>query len=216
MGSLAVDAINSADDLVFAGGFSRGEDLHALLSAKPDVLVDFTTHPGTVEVATQCVLHGVPAVIGATGWTDAEKAAFAALAEQHRVPAMLVPNFAVGAVLMMRFAEHAAKYFPSVEIIELHHDQKRDKPSGTAKLTAQRVAAATGEAAPPIHSVRMRGLLAHQEVLLGNTGELLTIRHDSLSRESFVAGILLAVRSVRHLQPGLTAGLDLLLGEMPK
>lgn len=214
MGSLAVDAVKNAEDFTFAGGFVRGGDFVAFLREhEPDVVIDFTTHPSTVEIATASVEHGVSPVIGATGWTQDEKHKLAALARERGTGAMLVPNFAIGAVLMMRFAEQAAAFFPSVEIVELHHDQKRDKPSGTAKLTAERISAVTGSAVP-VHSVRMRGLVAHQEVLLGNTGELLTIRHDSLSRESFVPGILFAVRSVRK-QPGLTIGLDSLLESNP-
>lgn len=210
MGSLAVDAVKNADDLTLAGGFARGGDFAAFLREHaPDVVIDFTTHPSTVEIATACIEANVSPVIGATGWTEKEKQRLAALAKERGVGAMLVPNFAIGAVLMMRFAEQAAAFFPSVEIVELHHDQKRDKPSGTSKLTAERISAVTGTGVP-IHSVRMRGLVAHQEVLLGNTGELLTIRHDSLSRESFVPGILFAVRGVLR-QSGLTIGLDSLL-----
>lgn len=210
MGTLAVQAVQNADDLSYAGGLLRGDDVRAFLrDHAPDVLIDFSTHPATVEIATACVEAGVSPVIGATGWTQAEKERLDALARERGVGAMLVPNFAIGAVLMMRFAEEAAKFFPSIEIIELHHDEKRDKPSGTSKLTAERLSAVTGSGVP-IHSVRMRGLVAHQEVLLGNTGELLTIRHDSLSRESFVPGILFAVRAVRN-QRGLGIGLDTLL-----
>jgi 4-hydroxy-tetrahydrodipicolinate reductase len=215
MGSLAVDAVKNADDLTFAGGFARGGDfIEFLREHSPDVLIDFTTHPATVEIATACIEHGVAPVIGATGWTENEKHRLAALAKERGASAMLVPNFAIGAVLMMRFAEEAAAFFSSVEIVELHHDQKRDKPSGTAKLTAERISAVTGTAVP-IHSVRLRGLIAHQEVLLGSTGEVLTIRHDSLSRDSFVPGILFAVRAVRQ-QAGLTIGLDSLLGSKPQ
>jgi 4-hydroxy-tetrahydrodipicolinate reductase len=123
---------------------------------------------------------------------------------------MLVPNFAIGAVLMMRFAQQAARYFPTAEIVELHREGKLDTPSGTARETAQKIRDGAGPADVPIHSVRLRGVLAHHEVLFGNTGELLTIRHDSLARESFAAGILHAVRSVRALR-GLTIGLDSIL-----
>ena len=130
--------------------------------------------------------------------------------EKHGVPGMLVPNFSVGAVLMMKLAVEAAKVMPNVEIIELHHEAKKDAPSGTAKLTARRIADAGGPQNVPIHSVRLPGLVAHQEVLFGGLGETLSIRHDSLSRESFGPGILLAVRNVRK-QSGLTIGLETLL-----
>jgi len=120
---------------------------------------------------------------------------------------MLVPNFSIGAILMMRFAEEAAKFFPSVEIVELHHHQKKDAPSGTAKLTAERIAAGGGPEETPIHSVRMRGLVAHQEVLFGSEGELLTIRHDSFSRDSFAPGMLAAAHAVMTVN-GLQVGLD--------
>ena len=124
---------------------------------------------------------------------------------------MLVPNFSVGAVLMMKLAAEAAKVMPHVEIIELHHEAKKDAPSGTAKLTAQRIAEAGGPADVPVHSVRLPGLVAHQEVIFGGDGETLTIRHDSLSRDSFGPGIVLAVRNVRKRKPGLTIGLESLL-----
>jgi 4-hydroxy-tetrahydrodipicolinate reductase len=126
--------------------------------------------------------------------------------------AMIVPNFSTGAVLMMRFAEEAARYFPSAEIVEMHRSEKKDKPSGTALQTAARMERASG-VKPEIHSVRLPGLVAHHAVVFGNTGELLTIRHDSHSRESFVPGILAALRAVMHLR-GLTVGLDAVLDEM--
>ena len=225
MGRLTVDALKAADDLEYVGGFARiaehGEhiysDLHTLLhERKPDVVVDFTTYPGTVEVATACVTHGVAVVIGATGWSPGERETLSKLALEHGAGAMLVPNFAIGAVLMMRFAEQAARFFPSAEIVELHHDGKRDKPSGTARLTADRISAVKGVGTDvPIHSVRLLGLVAHQEVLLGNAGELLTIRHDSLSRESFVPGILFAIHAARE-RPGLRIGLDELIEQKLK
>ena len=218
MGALAVATLEAASDIEYVGGFAREADPREhvftdisklLRERKPDVLVDFTTHPVTVDVATACVVDGVSAVIGSSAWTAAERDELARLAEKNNVGAMLVPNFAVGAVLMMRFAEQAAKFFASVEVIEMHRIEKLDKPSGTARDTAERIKAVTGKDVP-IHSVRLHGLLAHQEVVLGNTGETLTIRHDSLSRESFAAGILFAVRAVRN-QTGLTVGLDALI-----
>ena len=218
MGALAVTTLKAAHDIEYVGGFAREAspdefiytDISRLLrERKPDVLVDFTTHPVTVDIASACVVDGIAAVIGSSAWTAAERDELARLAEKNNVGAMLVPNFAIGAILMMRFAEQAAKLFSSVEVIEMHRIEKLDKPSGTARETAQRIKTATGKDVP-IHSVRLHGLLAHQEVVLGNTGETLTIRHDSLSRESFAAGILFAVRAVRH-QTGLTVGLDALI-----
>jgi len=220
LGTIARTAVEAADDCTFVGGFARVgnasqktfDDLGSLLAtAKPDVLLDVTTHPISVEVSMRALAAGVPVVVGATGWTDAERAALGAEAERRGIGALVVPNFALGAVLMMRFAEMAAKYFPTVEIVELHHDKKKDAPSGTARSTAERIVAAGGPAEVPIHSVRLRGLVAHQEVLLGNDGELLTLRHDALSRDAFSAGIVAAVRAVGSLR-GLVVGLDGILG----
>ena len=228
MGRAVCAAVTEADDLELVGGFDRFnagqslaevaalpkpagllyDDLAAFYDgAKPEVVVDFTVHPVTVDVAREAIVRGISPVIGATGRSAEEEAALAVLCEQRGVGGALVPNFAIGAVLMMRFAEEAAPYFPTVEIIELHHDGKIDAPSGTAKLTARRIATAAGRAEVPIHSVRLRGLVAHQEVLLGGDGEVLTIRHDSLSRDSFMRGVVLAVRQVRKA-PGLIVGLE--------
>lgn len=216
MGRVACTALKNAADVEYAGGLARTAvpeeriltDLGALLrETKPDVVLDLTRHPDTVSISMQALTHGARPVIGATGWTQNEREALDALARERALGAMLVPNFSIGAILMMRFAQEAARYFPSAEIIELHHDQKRDAPSGTAKLTAERIAAGGGPANVPIHSVRMRGLLAHHEVLFGTDGELLTIRHDSFSRESFAPGMLAAVRRVMSIQ-GLQVGLD--------
>lgn len=219
MGQLACETIKSAPDLHYAGGFARTRDPgqqidddlgRLLLEQRPDVLVDFTTRPATQDAARLAVQHGVRAVIGSSEWNDDEREELAALCDATGTGALLVPNFAIGAVLMMRFAQEAARFFPSIEIIEMHREDKRDKPSGTAAATAERIRRSGGPAQVPIHSVRLRGLLAHQEVLFGNTGELLTVRHDSLSRESFGAGILLAIRSVASVK-GLQVGLDSLL-----
>lgn len=216
MGRVACTALKNAADVEYAGGLARTAvpeeriltDLGALLrETKPDVVLDLTRHPDTVSISMQALTHGARPVIGATGWTQSEREALDALARERALGAMLVPNFSIGAILMMRFAQEAARYFPSAEIIELHHDRKRDAPSGTAKLTAERIAAGGGPANVPIHSVRMRGLLAHHEVLFGTDGELLTIRHDSFSRESFAPGMLAAVRRVMSIQ-GLQVGLD--------
>jgi 4-hydroxy-tetrahydrodipicolinate reductase len=231
MGSVACASIAAADDLCLVGGIARahaGEPLGPLVGidgdagrvyvsvadlchdAAPDALVDFSIHPATVQIARDAVERDVAVVVGATGWTPDDRTALDRLCRERGVPAAIVPNFALGAVLMMRFAEEAARHFPTVEIVELHHDRKRDAPSGTARLTAERIAGAAGRPDVPIHSVRLRGLVAHQEVLFGGTGEVLTIRHDSLSREAFMGGLLLAVRGIRA-KAGLVVGLDAFL-----
>ncbi|GAC1309961.1 MAG: 4-hydroxy-tetrahydrodipicolinate reductase [Vulcanimicrobiaceae bacterium] len=233
MGREVCAAVSAAEDLSLVGGFDRtnaGDDLAATLAlgapagridddiarlyddAKPDVVVDFTVYPVSVDVAREAVQREISPVIGATGWTDEDVVSFESMCDEYAVGAAIVPNFAIGAVLAMRFAAEAARYFPTAEIVELHHDRKIDKPSGTAKLTASRIAAASGRSEVPIHSVRLRGLVAHQEVLFGGEGEVLTIRHDSLARTSFMAGVLLAVRNVRH-RTGLSVGLDAFLGD---
>jgi 4-hydroxy-tetrahydrodipicolinate reductase len=168
-----------------------------------DAAVDFTTPDAVLANAQACFDAGVPLVVGTTGF-DRERLAEAA--EQAGVPCLAVPNFALGAILMMRFAEEAARVFPAAEIVELHADTKLDAPSGTAKATAERMG---GDV--PIHSVRLPGLVAHQEVVLGGAGETLTIRHDTTSREAFVPGVLRALEAVRSLPAGVTVGLDGLL-----
>jgi len=219
MGRLACDAIKNAPDLEYAGGFARtkvphehiDDDLERLLrERKPDVLLDVTTRPATQNAARLSLQHGVYPVVGSSEWNDDEREEIAALCDSTGLGALFVPNFAMGAVLMMRFAQEAARFFPTIEIVELHHADKRDKPSGTAAATAARIKASGGPGDVPIHSVRLRGLVSHQEVLCGGAGELLTIRHDSLSLESFAAGILFAIRSVRTLK-GVHVGLDALL-----
>ena len=164
-----------------------------------DAAVDFTRPDAVVANIEQCLAAGVPVVIGTTGFgADA----LDAKARDAGVPCFHAPNFAQGAVLMMRFAEEAAKVFPRAEIVELHNEAKRDAPSGTAKATAARMGTN-----PAIHSIRLPGLVAHQEVIFGGPGETLTIRHDTTSREAFVPGVLLALTKVRDLPPGLTVGL---------
>jgi len=171
--------------------------------AAADAMVDFTS-PEAVEVNVRAALEaGVPCVVGTTGW-DPEP--FDAVARERGVQLFVAPNFAIGAVLMMRFAAAAAQYLPRAEIVELHAETKRDAPSGTAKATA---ALLPGH--PPIHSVRLPGLVAHQEVLLGGEGQLLTIRHDTTSREAFAPGVLLALERLQSLPAGLTFGLDAIL-----
>ncbi len=168
-----------------------------------DAAVDFTRPDAVVANVDACLAARVPVVIGTTGF---DLHAIDASAREAVVPCFYAPNFALGAVLMMRFAEEAAKVFPHAEIVELHPDTKRDAPSGTAKATAARMGTD-----PAIHSVRLPGLLAHQEVILGGPGETLTIRHDTTSREAFLPGVLRALEKVRELPPGLTVGLDSLL-----
>jgi 4-hydroxy-tetrahydrodipicolinate reductase len=171
--------------------------------AEAEVMVDFTTPSAVVGNVLQAVAAGVPSVVGTSGWDpeDVDGEARAA-----GVPVFFAPNFALGAVLMMRFAREASQHFPAAEIIELHHETKLDAPSGTALATS---VAMDGEV--PIHSVRLPGLVAHQEVILGGRGETLTIRHDTVSREAFVPGVELAISKVRSLPPGVTVGLDALL-----
>ena len=168
-----------------------------------DVAVDFTRPDAVLENVAQCVAAGVPAVIGTSGFDVDE---LDRSARDAGVPCFYAPNFALGAVLMMRFAEMASRAFERAEIVELHAETKRDAPSGTAKATAARLSNET-----PIHSVRLPGLVAHQEVIFGGAGETLTIRHDTTSREVFVPGVLRAIEAVRDLPAGLTVGLDRLL-----
>ena len=170
-----------------------------------DAAVDFTQPDAVVGNVERCLDLGVPVVVGTTGW-EADRERVDALARERGVAVFVAPNFSVGAVLMMRFAAEAARHLPRAEIVELHNEAKKDAPSGTAKATA---AGMGGE--PVIHSVRLPGLVAHQEVLLAGGGELLTIRHDTLSRESFVPGVLLALERLSSLPAGLTVGLDALL-----
>ncbi|MEA2665080.1 MAG: 4-hydroxy-tetrahydrodipicolinate reductase [Candidatus Eremiobacteraeota bacterium] len=223
LGRVACAAIDAADDMHVAAAFARragervgavetDDDLDAFTARGLDVIVDCTVYPVTVDVARAALDAGIPPVIGATGWTDEDVLVLSDRCDEAGVPAMLVPNFSLGAVLMMRFAAQAARVFPRAEIVELHHDAKRDAPSGTAKLTARRIHEA-GAPLPPIHSVRLPGLVAHQETIFGGTGETLTLRHDSLARESFGTGIVAAVRTVRAGR-GLVIGLDALVDEL--
>jgi len=212
------------------GDVRLAAEAHQLEAAGAEVAVDFTVLDAARENLRWCAEHGVHAVVGTTGFREAELAELADLFERSSANAIIAPNFAIGAVLMMRFAEMAAPFFETAEIIELHHDHKTDAPSGTAARTAQRMAAASKDWADdptttviaegarggtidgiPIHSVRMRGMVAHQEVLLGTEGQTLSIRHDSYDRSSFMPGVLLAVRKVADT-PGLTVGLDSLMG----
>jgi 4-hydroxy-tetrahydrodipicolinate reductase len=168
-----------------------------------EAAVDFTAPDAVLHNVRRALAAGVPCVVGTSGF---DQEALAELAREHAQPVLYAPNFAVGAVLMMRFAAEAARLLSRAEIVELHHETKRDAPSGTAKATAAAIGRET-----PIHSVRLPGLVAHQEVIFGGPGQTLTIRHDTTSREAFVPGVLLAVEKVRDLPPGLTVGLDALL-----
>jgi 4-hydroxy-tetrahydrodipicolinate reductase len=233
MGQACVAGIAAAADLALAGTSGRHDDLAAVLArVRPDVVVEFTVPSavaGNLEVIARCGCH---AVCGTTGLSpDAARALGRAFAAQSRA-LVLAANFAIGAVLLQRFAREAVRWFPDVEIVELHHEQKLDAPSGTALATARQIAAAARaplnagrpgarEAVPaarggpvegvPIHSVRLPGLLAHQEVLFGAAGQLLSLRHDTTDRRAFVPGVLLAVRSVPG-RAGLIDGLEPLLG----
>ena len=180
---------------------AEGHELVELEEA--DAMVDFTAPDVVVGNVRAALEARVPCVVGTSGWDPSE---VAAAAEHAGVAVFYAPNFAIGAVLMMRFAAEAAQHLPHAEIVELHHDTKKDAPSGTARATADRL---PGE--PTIHSVRLPGLVAHQEVLLGGEGQLLTIRHDTFSREAFVPGILLALERIGTLPAGLTVGLDAVL-----
>jgi 4-hydroxy-tetrahydrodipicolinate reductase len=184
-------------------GIGRGDPVEVEGS---DAAIDFTTPDAVFDNARRCLEQGVPTVVGTTGLAGEQLERLDAVARERSLALFVAPNFAVGAVLMMRFAAEAAEHLAKAEIVELHHETKLDAPSGTAKATA---ALLPGE--PPIHSVRLPGLVAHQEVLLGGQGQVLTIRHDTLSREAFVPGVLLALEQLPTLQPGLTVGLERLL-----
>ena len=225
MGSEVCRAVEAAEDLTLVAAVDVGDDRAPLRDAA--VAVDFTTPDAVMGNVAECIDAGVSVVVGTTGLTPERLATLKRRLEAAPgVGVLVAPNFSVGAVLMMRFAVEAARHFESVEIVELHHPAKADAPSGTARRTAQLVAEARGEArnpdatttaldgargaqvaGVPVHSVRLAGLVAHQEVLLGGHGETLTIRHDSLDRASFMPGVLLAVRAVRD-RPGLTVGLE--------
>jgi 4-hydroxy-tetrahydrodipicolinate reductase len=230
IGSEAVRAVQAAENMELVVALTRGDKLETLVEAGAQVAVELTTPASVMGNLDFCVRHGIHAVVGTTGWTDDRLAQLRTWLDRSPETGVLIaPNFSIGAVLTMKFAEQAARYFESVEVIELHHPNKVDAPSGTATRTAQLIAAARAKAdrAPqpdatttaldgargadvdgvPVHAVRLRGLLAHQEVLLGGEGETLTIRHDSLHHSSFMPGILLGARRV-VTTPGLTFGLE--------
>jgi 4-hydroxy-tetrahydrodipicolinate reductase len=210
MGEAVCEAVKGAQDMQLSGRADPllGTALEEVL-AGAEVVVDFTQPDVASQNALACVRAGVHAVIGTTGF-DLAPLREAASEAEGRARVFVAPNFAIGAVLMTRFAVEAARHMQRAEIIELHHEGKLDAPSGTAARTAELIAA-EGRERPPIHSVRLPGLVAHQEVILGDVGQTLTIRHDSLSRESFMPGVLLAVRRVGGLEQPLTVGLEKLL-----
>jgi 4-hydroxy-tetrahydrodipicolinate reductase len=234
VGAEVCKAVDGADDLELVAAVDADDSIDDLVSAGAEAVVDFT-HPDVVMDNLEfCIDHGIHAVVGTTGFDDARLDQLRAwLADSPETGVLVAPNFSIGAILMMRFAAEAAPFYESVEIVELHHPDKADAPSGTATRTAQLVAAARREAgAGPIpdatssglpgargadvegirvHGLRIRGLVAHQEVILGGLGETLTIRHDSLDRVSFTPGVLLGLRRIGS-RPGLTVGLEEFMG----
>ena len=232
MGSTACEAVEGVPDLELVARLDDGDELGDLGGA--DVAIDFTVLAASERNVRHCVERGVHVVIGTSGWSDEKAGALREEVERAGdVGVLIAPNFAIGAVLMMQFARQAARFYESVEVIELHHPRKVDAPSGTATRTAEVIGAAREEAGlermpdatttdpdgargahvagVPVHAVRLRGLVAHQEVLLGNEGEMLTLRHDSFDRVSFMPGVLTGVREVAK-HPGVTVGLEHVLG----
>ncbi|MET3575155.1 4-hydroxy-tetrahydrodipicolinate reductase [Bhargavaea ullalensis] len=241
MGALAVETLVTQRDMLLVGVLDRKmaeqsatiagavpiyTDMATLAEeSKPDVLVELTTHETVFSHAKEAIKEGIRPVVGTSGLSAEQIDRLAELSRERGLGCLIVPNFSIGAALMMKFAAVAAKLMPEAEIIELHHSGKKDAPSGTAELTARMMAASIaksknlnddpdkedGTAVIPIHSVRLPGLLSHQEVLFGGEGQLLTIRHDSFSRESYMSGIKLSVREVMKRE-GLVYGLDKLIG----
>lgn len=231
VGATMVAGVQAAEDLTFTVGVDAGDPPSALVESRTEVVIDFT-HPSVVMDNLKFLIdNGIHAVVGTTGFTDERLDQVRSwLADKQDVSVLIAPNFAIGAVLSMHFAQQAARFFESVEVIELHHPHKADAPSGTATRTARLIAEARKGLPPnpdatstaldgargadvdgiPVHSVRLAGLVAHQEVLFGTEGETLTIRHDSIDRTSFVPGVLLAVRKAAE-RPGLTIGIEPLL-----
>lgn len=233
VGTQVCRAVAAAADLELVAEIDAGDDVGALVAAGAEAVVDFT-HPDVVmDHLELCIDHGIHAVVGTTGFDDERLATLRRwLGDRPRTGVLVAPNFSIGAILMMRFATIAAPHYESVEIVEMHHPTKADAPSGTARRTAQLVAAARREAglgpvpdatstALPgargaevdgihVHGLRVRGMVAHQEVVLGGAGETLTIRHDSMDRASFTPGVLLGLRTIAD-RPGLTVGLEELL-----
>ena len=236
MGSEAVVAINSATDLTLSAALDLGDSLDQLLSTGTEVIVDFTTPDSVMKNLEFAINNGIHVVVGTTGFDDQKLAQLKTLLSNHpKVGALIAPNFGLGAVLMMQFSQTAAKYFDSAEIVEMHHAHKVDAPSGTAIRTAQMITDARKQSKKsamldatkselpgargtkvgdvPVHSIRSHGFVAHQEVIFGDTGETLTIRHDSINRAGFMPGVLIGVRNVAK-NPGLTVGLENYMGGM--
>lgn len=230
MGQEVCRAISQSSDLELVAEIDLGDSLEILIDRKAEVVVDFTNPEAVMENLKFAITNGIHAVVGTTGFDSAKIDSIKVLLESHpQVGVLIAPNFALAAVLMMQFSATAAKYFESVEIIEMHHPEKADAPSGTATRTAELISEArsnaklpsmpdkTAKSLPgargakvgdvPIHSIRLRGLVAHQEVLFGDKGDLLTIRHDSLDRSGFMPGVLLAAQKINS-RPGLTVGLE--------
>jgi 4-hydroxy-tetrahydrodipicolinate reductase len=211
MGQAVCEAVEEAEGLELAGRAdpALGTELGELLG-DADAVVDFTVPDVALENVRACIEAGVHAVVGTTGF-DLEAARAAAEAGTAGANCFVAPNFAIGAVLMMEAAQRIAAHMPECEIVELHHDRKLDAPSGTAKRTAELIEAAGGNVHEPIHSLRLPGLVAHQEVVFGGEGQTLTLRHDSIDRRSFMPGVVLAVRTVGSLPERFTVGLEQLL-----
>ena len=209
MGEAVCEAVQEADGLELAGRAdpALGTELGEILGGV-EVIVDFTVPDVALENVRACLAAGVHAVVGTTGF-DLEGAR--AAAEASKANLFVAPNFAIGAVLLMEVSQQIARHMPECEVIELHHDQKLDAPSGTAKRTAELIEAAGGNVHQPIHSVRLPGLVAHQEVIFGGVGQTLSVRHDSIDRRSFMPGVVLAVRKVADLPDRFTVGLEKLL-----
>ncbi|MFF2377534.1 4-hydroxy-tetrahydrodipicolinate reductase [Streptomyces xiamenensis] len=230
MGSEAVRAVGAADDLELVAELGRGDRLETLTGTGAQVAVDLTHPDAVMDNLEFCVRHGIHGVVGTTGFTEERLGLLRTwLAGSPGTGVLIAPNFGIGAVLTMHFAQQAARFFESVEVVELHHPHKADAPSGTAVRTAQLIARARADAklpaqpdatstalegargadvdGVPVHAVRLRGLVAHQEVLFGDEGEIFTLRHDSMNRGSFMPGVLLGVRRIAGA-PGLTLGLE--------
>ncbi len=229
VGAEVCRAIDAAEDLALVAQIDADDDIFGLVSSGAQAIVDFT-HPDVVmDNLAFCIEHGIHAVVGTTGFDDVRLAQLSEWLAERPVGVLVAPNFSIGAILMMRFAAQAAPFFESVEVVELHHPNKADAPSGTARRTAELIAQARRDAGSPpmpdatstglegargaevdgvrVHGLRIRGLVAHQEVILGGVGETLTIRHDSLDRASFVPGVLTGLREIAS-HPGLTVGLE--------